>query len=81
MDQIELKENIRADFPALNKKILKNDLIYFDTAASAQKHSIVINELSDFTQVIIPMLVEVYIHCVLRQLLNMKMQEKKFKNF
>jgi cysteine desulfurase/selenocysteine lyase len=48
MDQIELKENIRADFPALNKKILKNDLIYFDTAASAQKPSIVINELSDF---------------------------------
>ena len=33
MDQIELKENIRADFPALNKKILKNDLVYFDTAA------------------------------------------------
>jgi selenocysteine lyase/cysteine desulfurase len=43
MDQIELKENIRADFPALNKKILKNDLIYFDTAASAQKPSVVIN--------------------------------------
>ena len=48
MDQIELKENIRADFPALNKKILKNDLVYFDTAASAQKPSVVINELSDF---------------------------------
>ena len=49
MDQIELKENIRADFPALNKKILKNDLIYFDTAASAQKPSVVINEPVSYT--------------------------------
>lgn len=48
MEQQDLKNNIRADFPALNKKILKNDLIYFDTAASAQKPLIVINELSDF---------------------------------
>ena len=48
MEQQDLKSNIRADFPALNKKILKNDLIYFDTAASAQKPLIVINELSDF---------------------------------
>ena len=48
MEQQDLKSNIRADFPALDKKILKNDLIYFDTAASAQKPLIVINELSDF---------------------------------
>ena len=48
MEQAELKNNIRADFPALGKKILKNDLIYFDTAASAQKPTVVIDELSNF---------------------------------
>ena len=48
MEQAELKNNIRADFPALDKKILKNDLIYFDTAASAQKPTVVIDELSNF---------------------------------
>ena len=48
MEQAELKNNIRGDFPALDKKILKNDLIYFDTAASAQKPSVVIDELSNF---------------------------------
>ena len=48
MEQENLKDNIRADFPVLNKKILKNDLVYFDTAASAQKPSVVIKELSEF---------------------------------
>jgi len=40
---------IRNDFPILNKKILnEKNLIYFDTAASAQKPGIVINEMDDF---------------------------------
>ena len=48
MELIDLKKDLRADFPALNKKILDKNLIYFDTAASAQKPQSVINELSSF---------------------------------
>ena len=44
-----LNLNVRKDFPILSKKILeKKDLIYFDTAASAQKPNTVINETNDF---------------------------------
>ena len=46
-----LSQNIRNDFPILSKKILeKNNLVYFDTAASSQKPSTVINETNDFYQ-------------------------------
>ena len=48
MELIDLKKDLRADFPALNKKILDKNLIYFDTAASAQKPQSVIDELSSF---------------------------------
>ena len=48
MELIDLKKDLRADFPALNKKILDKNLIYFDTAASAQKPKRVIDELSSF---------------------------------
>ena len=48
MELIELKKDLRGDFPALNKKILDKNLIYFDTAASAQKPQSVIDELSSF---------------------------------
>ena len=48
MELIDLKKDLRADFPALNKKILAKYLIYFDTAASAQKPQSVIGELSSF---------------------------------
>ena len=48
MELINLKKDLRADFPALNKKILDKNLIYFDTAASAQKPQSVIDELSSF---------------------------------
>ena len=44
-----LHKDIRKDFPILSKKILKTkDLIYFDTAASAQKPQVVIDELNQF---------------------------------
>ncbi|MFT8229643.1 MAG: SufS family cysteine desulfurase [Enterobacterales bacterium] len=36
-------ENIRSDFPILNKKINENNLIYLDNAASTQKPNLVIN--------------------------------------
>ncbi len=40
---------IRKDFPILDKKILnQKDLIYFDTAASAQKPVRVISEMDNF---------------------------------
>ena len=46
-----LNQNIRYDFPILSKKILeKNNLVYFDTAASSQKPNTVINETNDFYQ-------------------------------
>ena len=48
MHQEQLKKNLRNDFPSLTKKILSNDLVYFDTAASAQKPSVVIEALGDF---------------------------------
>ena len=45
---IDVKK-IRDDFPILNRKILDNkNLVYFDTAASAQKPQIVIDEISNF---------------------------------
>ena len=40
--------NIKNDFPIFSKKILDKDLIYFDTAASAQKPELVTKEISDF---------------------------------
>ena len=43
-----IKKNIKEDFPIFQRKILEKDLIYFDTAASAQKPIHVINELKDF---------------------------------
>ena len=44
-----LHKDIRKDFPILSKKILKTkDLVYFDTAASAQKPQVVIDELNQF---------------------------------
>ena len=44
-----IHKDIRKDFPILSKKILKTkDLIYFDTAASAQKPQVVIDELNQF---------------------------------
>ena len=46
----EISETVRSDFPILGRKILENNLIYFDTAASAQKPSIVIDEVTDFYQ-------------------------------
>ena len=48
-DSKTLNLNVRKDFPILSKKILeKKDLIYFDTAASAQKPNTVIDETNDF---------------------------------
>ena len=42
-------KKIRDDFPILDKKILDNkDLIYLDTAASAQKPKVVIDEIKSF---------------------------------
>ena len=42
-------KKIRDDFPILDKKILDNkDLIYLDTAASAQKPKVVIDEINNF---------------------------------
>ncbi len=42
-------KKIREDFPILNKKILNNkNLIYLDTAASAQKPKVVIDEINSF---------------------------------
>ena len=43
-----LSPNIKDDFPILSRKILNKDLIYFDTAASAQKPKSVIDEINDF---------------------------------
>ena len=48
MNKAILNSNIKNDFPILSKKILKKDLIYFDTAASAQKPFIVTNEINNF---------------------------------
>ena len=45
---LDLKK-IRDDFPILDKKILDNkDLVYLDTAASAQKPKVVIDEIYSF---------------------------------
>ena len=45
---LDLKK-IRDDFPILNKKILDSkDLVYLDTAASAQKPKVVIDEINSF---------------------------------
>jgi len=42
-------KKIRDDFPILDKKILDNkDLVYLDTAASAQKPKVVIDEINSF---------------------------------
>lgn len=42
-------KKIRDDFPILNKKILnEKDLVYLDTAASAQKPKIVLDEINSF---------------------------------
>ena len=42
-------KKIRDDFPILDKKILNNkDLVYLDTAASAQKPKVVIDEINSF---------------------------------
>ena len=42
-------KKIRDDFPILDKKILDNkDLVYLDTAASAQKPKVVIDEINNF---------------------------------
>lgn len=41
-------EKIRKDFPMLNKKMHGHPLIYFDTAATAQKPQVVIDAISDF---------------------------------
>ncbi len=43
-----INSNIKNDFPIFSKKILDKDLIYFDTAASAQKPELVTKEISDF---------------------------------
>lgn len=43
-----INSNIKNDFPIFSKKILDKDLIYFDTAASAQKPHLVTDEISDF---------------------------------
>ena len=43
-----INSNIKNDFPIFSKKILDKDLIYFDTAASAQKPKLVTDEISDF---------------------------------
>ena len=43
-----INKDIRKDFPILEKKILDKNLIYFDTAASAQKPQIVIDEQNKF---------------------------------
>ena len=43
-----INSNIKNDFPIFSKKILDKDLIYFDTAASAQKPELVTREISDF---------------------------------
>jgi len=48
MSKALLNSNIKDDFAIFEKKILNKDLIYFDTAASAQKPKIVINEINDF---------------------------------
>jgi cysteine desulfurase / selenocysteine lyase len=40
--------NIRDDFPMLHKKMHGHPLIYFDTAATAQKPQVVIDSISDF---------------------------------
>ena len=48
MDKPILSPNIKDDFPILSRKILNKDLIYFDTAASAQKPKSVIGEINDF---------------------------------
>ena len=45
---LDLKK-IRDDFPILNKKILDSkELVYLDTAASAQKPKVVIDEINSF---------------------------------
>ena len=42
-------KKIREDFPILNKKILDSkELVYLDTAASAQKPKVVIDEINSF---------------------------------
>jgi len=42
-------KKIRDDFPILNKKILNvKDLVYLDTAASAQKPKVVLDEINSF---------------------------------
>ena len=43
-----IEKNIKKDFPIFQRKILEKDLIYFDTAASAQKPTSVINEHKNF---------------------------------
>ena len=48
MSKSVINSNIKEDFPIFSKKILNKDLIYFDTAASAQKPKTVIDEIDDF---------------------------------
>ena len=48
MGKSVINSNIKEDFPIFSKKILNKDLIYFDTAASAQKPKTVIDEIDDF---------------------------------
>ena len=41
-------DKIRSDFPIFSKKIYGKDLVYLDTAASAQKPKSVIDSVKDF---------------------------------
>lgn len=43
-----MNEELRSDFPMLQRKIHGHPLIYFDTAATAQKPTVVIDAVSDF---------------------------------
>mgnify|MGYP003324132563 CR=1 FL=1 len=41
-------EEIRSDFPIFSKKMYGKQLVYLDTAASAQKPKLVIDSIKDF---------------------------------
>ena len=79
-DEIDFKK-IRSEFPILNKKVNNKDLVYLDSAASAQKPKAVIDALNSAY-------LETYsnVHRGLHWLseqstLNMKKCEKKLQIF
>ena len=70
-------EQIRKDFPILNRKVHGKQLVYFDNGATSQKPRQVINELVDYYENYILIFTDQYTFWERKPLKNMRLQEAK----